>query len=247
MRTKLTVLLALLGLFASAGIAAAAEDDSEDTVFNYGYDSDNHVLVWGAEPTDGPYDCTIEVEGNLNATYGITEEGLVVVETLHDGDAVVTFTPTPASDLPDDFEGEPATEDVEYTGSEGECVLSGGVVEGPNGQVNHGMVMKLFNAMYEGARRGCVVRYLAQSDFGKDDQQVNVPDVDPEAEELESGDSGEIDLESVLADCERGNADKGDKVTGQEKAAAMKAAKADRPRGNSANAPGKNKGNNGDD
>lgn len=245
MKQRLTIILAVIGLFASAGIAAAAEEDPEDTVFNYGYDSDNDVLVWGAEPTDGLYDCTIEVEGNLNATYGITEEGLVVVETLHDGDTVVTFTPTPEEELADEFEGEGATEDVEYTGSEGECVLSGGVVEGPNGQVNHGMVMKLFNSMYEGAARGCLVRYLAQSDFGKDDQ-TNVPDVDTEATDLESGDSGEIDLESVLADCEHGKAEKGDKLTGQAKAEAKKAANADRPRGNSANAPGKNKGNNGD-
>ena len=230
-------------MLASAGVAAAAEDDPEDTVFNYGYDADNHVLVWGAHATDGLYDCSIQVEGNLTATYGLTEDGLVLVETLHDDDgAVVVFQPTAESDLSEDIE-EPADLAFEYAGPDGECVVGGGVAEGPNGQVNHGMVMKLFNQVYEGPGRGCVARYLAQSDFGKGDQQVNVPDVDPEAAELEDGAEGEIDFESVLADCEHGNANKEDKLTGQENAAAKKAAKADRPRGNSANAPGKNKNN----
>ena len=246
MKRRLTIMLAVVGMLASAGIAAAAEEDPEDTVFNYGYDADNHVLVWGAHATDGLYDCTIPVEGNLNATYGLTEDGLVLVETLHDDDdAVVVFQPTAEEDLSDEFE-DPAESPVEYTGPDGECVVGGGVVDGPNGQVNHGMVVKLFNSVYEGPGRGCLVRHLAQSGFGKGDQQVNVPDVDPDAPDLEAGAEGEIDFESALADCEHGNANKEDKLTGQENAAAKKAAKADRPRGNSANAPGKNK-DNGDD
>lgn len=244
MKRRLTITLAVVGMLASAGIAAAAEEDREDTVFNYGYDAENHVLVWGAHPTDGLYDCTIEVEGNLAATYGITSDGLVVVETLHDDEGLeVMFTPTAEEDLSDEFE--PATEDVAYTGPDGECVVGGGVVEGPNGQVNHGMVMKLFNQVYEGPGRGCLVRHLAKSDFGKGDQQVNVPDVDTEAPDLADGAEGELAFQTALADCEHGNAGNGDKLTGQENAAAKKAAKADRPRGNSANAPGQNK-NNGD-
>ena len=240
MKRRLTIVLAVMGLFASAGIAAAADEDPEDTVFNYGYDSDNHVLVWGAQPTDALYDCTIEVDGNLTSTYVITEDGLVVVDELHEGDAVVTFTPTPEVELAEDFEGEAATEDADYPGPNEDCLVSGGVVEGPNGQVNHGMVMKLFNSIYEGPNRGCVVRYLAQSDFGNPDNgQVNVPDVDPDAEPLETGDTGEIDFESVLADCERGNSDEGDRLTGPENATAKKAAALDRARGNSGEAPGR--------
>lgn len=236
-------MLAVVGMLASTAIAAAAENDPDDTVFNYGYDEANHVLVWGAHAADGQYDCTIEVEGNLTATYGLTEDGLVLVETLHDDEgAVVVFQPTPPEDVSDEVD-EPATEEVDYTGPDGECVVGGGVVEGPNGQVNHGMVMKLFNEVYEGPGRGCLVRHLAKSDFAKGDQQINVPDVDAEAPDLEEGAEGEIALQSALTDCEHGNANQEDKLTGQDNAAAKKAANADRPRGNSANAPGKNKSN----
>ena len=246
MKRRLTIMLAVVGMLASAGIAAAAEEDPEDTVFNYGYDETNHVLLWGAHATDGLYDCSLEVHGNLTASYGLTEDGLVLVETLHDDQgAVVVFQPTPEEDLSDDIE-EPADMPAEYTGPDGECVVGGGVVEGPNGQVNHGMVMKLFNSVYEGPGRGCLVRHLAKSDFGKGDQQINVPDVDTEAPDLEAGAEGEVAFQTALTDCEHGKANKEDKLTGQENAAAKKAAKEDRPRGNSANAPGKNK-DNGDD
>ncbi|HEX6287277.1 MAG TPA: hypothetical protein VFZ80_07310 [Acidimicrobiia bacterium] len=247
MKRRLTIMLAVVGMLASAGIAAAAEEDPEDrddTVFNYGYDEENHVLLWGAHPTDGLYDCSLEMQGNLIASYGLTEDGLVIVETLHDDDeAVVVFQPTPEGELSDEFE-EPAELPAEYTGPGGECVVGGGVVEGPNGQVNHGMIMKLFNSVYEGPGRGCLVRHLAKSDFGKHDQQINVPDVDTEENgDLSEVDDAEIAFQTALTDCEHGNANKEDKVTGQEKAAAKKAEKANGNRGNSANAPGHNKNN----
>lgn len=246
MKRRLIITLAVVGMLTSAGIAAAAEEDPEDTVFNYGYDEVNHVLLWGAHASDGLYDCSLEVQGNLTASYGLTADGLVIVETLHDGqDAVVVFQPTLEENLSDEFEA-PADMPVEYTGPDGECVVGGGVVDGPNGQVNHGMVMKLFNSVYEGPGRGCLVRHLAKSDFGKGDQQIKVPDVDPEAPALEEGTEAEVAFQTALTDCEHGKANKEDKLTGQEKAAAKKAAKANGEHGNSANAPGKNK-NNGND
>jgi len=240
-RKRLTIVVALIGLLATAGIAMAAEEEPEDTIFNYGYDQENQVFLWGAHANDGLYDCSLDVKGPLIATYGLTTDGLVEVAGLHDGDdVVVTFNPTPEEDLADEFE-EPAGEPVEYTGPDGECVVGGGEVAGPNGQVNHGMFMKLFNSQYEGKARGCVVRYLAKSGLGKGDQQVKVADVDPEAESVQAGDTGEVEFATALADCERGKADKEDKVTGQDKAAAKKAEKADKTRGKSSEAPGKNK------
>lgn len=249
MKRRLTIMLAVVGMLASAGIAAAAEEDPEDrddTVFNYGYDEENHVLLWGAHPTDGLYDCTIDVDGLLTASYGLTGEGLVIVETLHDDqDAVVVFQPTPEGELSEEFEGQAATDPVDYPGPNDECIVGGGVVDGPNGQVNHGMIMKLFNSVYEGPGRGCLVRHLAKSDFGKGDQQINVPDVDSEEDvDLSEVDDAEVAFQTALTDCEHGNANKEDKLTGQEKAAAKKAEKANNGnRGNSANAPGKNKDN----
>jgi hypothetical protein len=140
--------------------------------------------------------------------------------------------------------------DVDHAGADDNCALSGGSVEGPNGQINHGMFMKTFNSLWDGeGGRGCVIRHLAQSDLGKGDQQVRVPDVDPDPPQLEQGDTGEVPFESVVTECRRGN---GDKVTGQDKAAEKRAeqearkaereaAKADKVRGKSASAPGRNR------
>jgi hypothetical protein len=122
------------------------------------------------------------------------------------------------------------------------------------------MFMRLFNSLFDGPGRGCVNRFLARSDLGKGDQQVRVPDVDPNAPALTDGTMGLIEFETVLANCARGN---GDKLTGQDKAAEKKAeqaekkaekkaeqaerkadkqqAKADKQRGRSDSAPGKNK------
>lgn len=240
MTKRLVVLLALFGLTTTAGIAAAAEQNPEDTTFNYGYDEGNQVLLWNSNPSDGLYDCALDVHGNLRASYGLTGEGIVVVAGLHDGtDAVVTFNPTPPDEVSEGLEA--ATEPVDYTGADGECVVGGGVVAGPNGQVNHGMFMKLFNAQFEGKARGCVARYLAKSDLGKGDQKVRVSDIEDDAPELADGDEGNVEFTTVLADCERGRADQ---TTGAEKAAAKKAAKADKSdktKGKSADAPGRNK------
>ena len=96
---------------------------------------------------------------------------------------------------------------VEDYAANGECGLAGGDVSGPNGQVNHGMFMKLFNSVYEGTGRGCVMRHLAHSDLGKGDQQIQVSDVDPAFEPVADGDIGTLDLSSVMADCEHGKKD----------------------------------------
>jgi hypothetical protein len=96
--------------------------------------------------------------------------------------------------------------------------------------------MKSINSVFEGTHRGCINRFLAGSDLGKGEQQIQVPDVDPDATEVTEGDQGTVDFTTVLADCERGN--KGD-LTGQDKAAANKAAAAEKERGNSTSAPGR--------
>lgn len=241
MRKKLTVVVAVLGLLATTTVALAAEHDDGDTVFNYGYDADAGVLVWNMSPTDGLYDCTLE-NGPLDTTYTRLPERVVLVDGLFDGlGDPVSFAPRPQSELAEGLieAGSPTV----YTGAEGTCGLRGGSVAGPNGQINHGMFLRLFNSMFDGPGRGCVNRSLAQSALGKDDQQLKVSDVDPEsqAEELVMG---TIEFETAIADCIHGNKDE---VEGQGEAhgrpswAGPQGSSSDRQRGKSSEAPGHNK------
>ena len=182
------------------GIARDSEDVT-DTLFNLGYDPFNRLLLWNLSALDGIYDCTLE-NGPLTATYGETSETGVVLVDILEGDAgVVQFPNRPAEQVAEDLE--PADSPVSYTGAEGVCGLSGGEVSGPNGQVNHGMFMKLFNSLYDGRGRGCVARHLAQSDLGKGDQQIQANDTTP-FESVEAGDTGTVDFATAEADCEHG-------------------------------------------
>jgi hypothetical protein len=234
-KKKLTIAVTVLGLFALSGLAAASEhdgDETKDTVFNYGYDEENKVLVWGTSPSDGLYDCALE-NGPIDTTYGPSNDGVIQVPLLESEGVLVMFPPRPESELDDDVV--PAEEPANYTGSDGECGVTGVLVPGPNGQVNHGMFMKAINSVFEGQGRGCINRHIARSGLGKDDQQIRVPDV-TDSPELMEGDEGTIDFSTVLADCQRGNETE---LTGQDKAAAKKAAAAEKERGNSTSAPGR--------
>jgi hypothetical protein len=193
------ILAAVLGLLAISGLAIAAEhegDEPEDTVFNYGYDEENQILVWGVAPAEESEECALEGE-TVETTYEESEDGVIPI-------------------------------------ADAECGLSGVSVTGPNGQVNHGMFMKAFNSVFEGTHRGCINRYLAGSPLGKGEDKIQVSDVEPDSPEV--SDSGSVDFTTVLADCERGK--KGD-LTGQDEAAANKAAAAEKERGNSNSAPGR--------
>ncbi|MFP4074577.1 MAG: hypothetical protein ACLFVZ_11120, partial [Actinomycetota bacterium] len=163
MRKKLIVLTTILGLIAFSGVAAAEErepEETEDTTFNFGYDEDNGVFLWGSSSSDGDYDCTLE-NGSLRAIYGDDGDGGLLVEDLmhlEEGDTTgsVEFDST-------DEEGDT----IAYTEDGHDCELTAGEVAGPQGQINHGMFLKTFNAMFDGKARGCLVRHIAQSDLGK--------------------------------------------------------------------------------
>lgn len=268
---RLLVVSVVACLVALSGTALAQEtqEEKEDTIFNWAYDTVWRVLVWNLTANDGLYDCTLS--GEFTTTYSPTEDG-VDVDELTDESGVVSFPARPQDELAEGLVE--ADGPVEYTGADGECGLSGGSVEGPNGQINHGMFLSLFNSLYEGEGngRGCVNRHLAQSDLGKGDQQVRVSEVDPDAPELAEGDTGTVEFETVVTDCLHGNQDNAtegdevsleDRVTGQEKAAEKRAeqaaakaereaaraeakaereqARADGERGNSGSAPGRNR------
>ena len=121
----------------------------------------------------------------------------------------------------------------------GECITGGGSVEGPNGQVNHGMFMKLFNSIYEGKGRGCLVKLFAQSDLGKGDQQVKVSDIEEViegAEEVEvTGEGEELEPTVLETTCNKGK--------GKDKAEKENRGKKNREGspGKSGDAPGRNK------
>ena len=185
-----------IAVIAASGLAAAQETDGEvpeETLFNFGYDAPNHLFVWGIADNNGDHDCTLE-NGALDVVYQTDGDGFVVSDlTEPDGDTTITF---PAEDEAD--------EDLEYSAG-GDCGVQAVEVAGPNGQINHGQFMKLWNSLYEGRGRGCINRFLAQSDLGKDDQQIRVDDVDPDFEPfMDSADaSGEVTFNTALADCER--------------------------------------------
>jgi len=118
--------------------------------------------------------------------------------------------------------------------SDTQCEISGAEVSGPNGQVNHGMFLKLFNSLYEGTGRGCLVRYLAQSDLGKGDQQINVSDVDDQFESASTDDTSTVEFSTFSADCERGK-------SGEAKDSASNGRGRPEFAGKSGEAPGRNK------
>jgi len=126
-----------------------------------------------------------------------------------------------------------------------DCELTEGEVAGPNGQVNHGVFMKLFNSLYEGAGRGCVVRHLAQSDLGKGDQQVKSGEEEVESDSTDAEGESSIDFTTIETLCEHAPGD-GDELEGEGNGKPPWAGKPEgkgKPEspGKSGSAPGKNK------
>ena len=151
-------------MLAGSGVAWAQTDEEDvieieisedvtDTLFNFGYDLINRLFLWNLSALDGIYDCTRERSPDRHLWRDLGH-GLVPVDNLEGAAGVVQFPNRPAEEVADDVE--PADSPVSYTGADGDCGLSGGEVSGPNGQVNHGMFMKLFNSLYDGRGRGCV-------------------------------------------------------------------------------------------
>jgi hypothetical protein len=190
----------------------------------------------------------LAVSGVAMAIPTDSDDADTVFNVGYDADFHVLFWGTSPNDGSVDCELEDGAVTVDF-GADGaveaadfaDCELQAGEVDGPNGQINHGMFMRLFNSLYEGKGRGCVIRYLAQLEFGKDDQQIKVSDVDPEFVSAAEGDTADVEFLTFLADCDKGkksdDAETGDAETGP---GSQGKGRPDSP-GNSGNAPGHNK------
>lgn len=234
-------ILTAFSLVVFSGVAQAQhENDKEDTLFSFGYDEENHVLAMNSGSNDGLYICEFE-NGALTAQYGEADgAGIIPVDSLEDEAGPKEFDPRLQHGLADGLTE--ATEPFAYAGADGECRVSGVVVAGPNGQINHGQFMKAFKDLIDMKGHGCLNRYLAQSDLGKtENTKIATPDVDPTFE-LKA--AGELSFKTFEADCVHGKKDKdADGATdgkAEGKVKDEKTGKPDNP-GKSDAAPGHNK------
>jgi hypothetical protein len=229
MRSRIIVVVAAFSVLFTAGIASAGSEETDprvDTRFTYGYDAEAQLFFTSIQATDtSTLDCTLN--GELSAACGIAdkEDGTIPVTGLTNGTDAVTF----ASTDPDDGI-EPTQDRLPYDG-DGECGISG-VAVGSQGHINHGQFMKLFKQLFDTGGRGCLNRWLAQSDLGKDDQQVKTQDFEaPEIGDDGTFDDGTIDFTTVGANCNRDKKDKPEDHPGRGHKKTDEAADADEDQG----------------
>jgi hypothetical protein len=104
----------------------------------------------------------------------------------------------------------------------GTDAVASGVVGAPNGQVNHGQVVKKLHELTDGGNSGCLTSAVARSDLGKGDDQST---------------SGDIDSVILNVDCSKtSDSDASDKTPGKSD---KTPGKPDRSPGKSDKAPGK--------
>jgi hypothetical protein len=234
-------MMVAVGLLAMGGVSWA--DDSipadetltGDTLISYGYDAENHAFIVHTSSTDSAYDCAVPAE--VLVGYGSLEDGSFEVTLFEEEGVPVEFPERTAE------EGAEEPADDSEPGLDEMCQFSASVIAGPNGQINHGQFMKLFHQIVGKETSGCFNRFIAQSDLGKGDQQIRTSDIEDavEGDEIEEAfTEGVASFESFVATCDPGKKDKGDDHPSKTKGKADKN-KADRPRGNSANAQDRNK------
>lgn len=234
------VLTLLIGLLGVSSVALAEHDDNhpEDTEFSFAYDAIDHFLAINISDNDTSWVCDFDgPEGEepptLTGEYDdLDDDGKATILSLKD-------------DEENDWEfeardGDEVNQDVypveegttPYT-AEGPCIVNGIVVAGPNGQINHGQFMKAAKSLFDIKGHGCIVRHLAKSDIGKDDTQLKTGDVEDTWMFDADGDGAVLSFTTFETDCKRGK--------GKDKSEAALAKNANKVRGKSADAPGKNK------
>jgi hypothetical protein len=229
MRSRIIVVAAAVSVLFTAGIASASGEETDprvDTRFTFGYDAEAQLFFTSIQATDtSTLDCTLN--GELSAAYGgpDEEDGTVPVTGLTDDGVAVTFASAGSGD-----ESEAAQERIPYDGAP-ECGISG-VAVGSQGHINHGQFMKLFKQLFDGPGRGCLNRWLAQSDLGKDDQQVKTQDFEePAVRDDGTFEDATIDFTTVEADCNRDKKEKPEDHPGKGHKKTDEAADADEDQG----------------
>jgi len=226
--TALVVVVGLVGV-SSVALAEQVDDGREDTELSFAYDADDHFLAINISDNDTSWVCDYGTDP-LVGSYGEPDgDGKILIEELKDGDADYEFSARPEDLVGDDYDVEEGS--TPYT-DEGPCIVNGIVVGGPNGQINHGQYLKAAKSLFDMKGHGCIVRHLAQSDIGKYETQLKTSDVDQEWVFDEAGDGANLTFSYFETDCKHGKKEKGENGPAQA---------ADRPRGKSADAPGKNK------
>ncbi len=202
----------------SVALADHEEPRDEDTIVSFGYDSTNHILAINSGDNDTPWICDFE-DGPLTATYGEIIDGFLTIEMLQSEGEDWEFQPRDEDEVSVDYDA--AEEATAYTGSDGECGLSGASIDG---HFNHGQFMKTAIDLLDMKGHGCIVSEFAKSTIGRTDEtMLKTSDVE---EGFEPGEEGEITFQTFEADCSKPNEKGGN---GE--------------RGKSADAPGHNKGN----
>lgn len=202
LKRRLILVLSIVGLISISGIALAetAEDDdtSSDTVFNFDYIEEEQFLMWNVSSID--YEVSTSTEGGDDLSYEELVE-LCSLDTVEGEEVEFEYEVDGEGNITLYLDGEI------YPLDEACNELVGGQVTGPEGQVNHGTIIALFNAMYDGENRGCLVRHLAQSDLGKGDQQITTEEADPD---FEPTNEGTVSFTTVETDCQHGPDDDDD-------------------------------------
>lgn len=197
MRARWTVSATLLALAALVALPATAEEaveeavtDSADRALVHSYDPGAMQLLWATSGVDEDAEDYCNVGNGDLYTYEIVDE-----ET---GEATVDI----------------AGKDLEA------CDFTATDAIGPQAQVNHGTVVSAFvHALkadgYTGI--GCYVKLVAQSDYGKGDQQIRVGEGTPEATE------GDTDLTFTVDTTRCGKPDHAEPPADREKPDTAKA------------------------
>jgi hypothetical protein len=91
-----------------------------------------------------------------------------------------------------------------------DAVVSG-VVGGPNGQINHGQVVKEVHELTDGPTSGCLTSAVARSDLGMGEHESTADDLDSVALNVDCSKTNGTDA----SDKAPGNPDKSDKAPGK--------------------------------
>jgi hypothetical protein len=197
-------LITALGVFIGGSTALAAP--SIDTLLTAGYDAEEMKLIYGISPVYDPdspfeanntnsYDCSLDGEYTYTADAADTDDSDGTrVGTLEDDEGPVEF-----SQEDEDAEGTDVLTDAAYGDPvAAECDLTAyDVRTTAEGEVNHGMVVSTFvQTLKDSGMKGigCLVRHVAQSDWGKDD-----------ADDTVEGADLTVTLESLAAACSKGH------------------------------------------